>query len=182
MKEIIENFLNPDWIGVILAGLAFLVSIFSNIQSSKANSISKEANDKAEKSNEIAKDALETAKEQLEMSIRDRMSHFKVKLINIGFFNDGYACEEMKEALTVGTAKCIFEIENTSDKYATSVKFEKFDDDGLDIGLHEKVKLNYIIQLRQVDFYNPEMKLPKRNMYKLEKKCIGQMGLLISHV
>lgn len=194
MNVTIEKFFNPDWIGVLFAGLALLVSIASNMQSSKANStsneanrlseeankISKEVNDKAEESNKIAKAALETANKELEMSIRERMSSFKVKLISIDFSNDGYACKDMKEALSVGAANCEFEIENTSDKYATSVTFEKFDGkldgDGLDIGPHEKGKLNYIIRLYNVNFDKPEIKLRERNMYSLDKKMYWSNG------
>ncbi|WP_058990061.1 hypothetical protein [Anaerococcus rubeinfantis] len=174
MTITIDKILNPDWIGILVGIIALLLSIISIYKASEANSISDEANDKAERSNQIAKEALETAKKELELSIKDKMSSFKIKLISIDFNNDGDACKDMKEALSVGTADCNFEIENTSDKYANSVTFEKFDGklegDGLDIGPHKRGKLNYIIPLHKADYDTPELKLGKQSMYSLSKK------------
>lgn len=180
MNAIIQKFSNPDWIGVILGALVLLVSIFSYIKTSKANSISEKANNISKEANRIAKNALETANKELDMSIKERMSSFKVRLISINFSNDGYACRDMKEALSIGTANCKFEIENTSDKFATSVTFEKFDGkldgDGLDIDAHKKGVLNYIIPLHKINYDNPELKLLKRNMYSLDKKMYWSNG------
>lgn len=182
MITTIEKILNPDWIGILVGIIALLISINSNNKASEANSISNEANDKAERSNEIAKESLETAKKELELSIKEKMSSFKIKLISIDFNNDGYACKDMKAALLVGTAACNFEIENTSDKYANSVTFEKFDGkldgDGLDMEPHKKGKLNYIIPLHKVDYDSLELKLERRSMYSLSKKMYWSNGVL----
>lgn len=144
------------------------------------------ANDISKEANEIAKNAIETANKELGMSIKEIMSSFKVRLISIDFNNDGYACRDMKEVLSIGTAGCNFEIENTSDKFAASITFEKFDGkldgNGLDIGAHQKGETNYIILLYKINYDNPELKLLKGNMYSLDKKCIGQMEPLIFRV
>lgn len=186
MITTIEKNLSPDWIGILISIIALLISIISTIisnnKASDANSISNEANDKAERSNEIARESLETAKKELELSIKEKVSSFKIKLISIDFNNDGCACKYMKEALSVGTADCNFEIENISDKYANSVTFEridgKLDGDGLDIEPHKKGKLNYIIPLHKVDYDNPELKLEKKSMYSLSKKMYWSNGAL----
>mgnify|MGYP000342215190 CR=1 FL=1 len=191
MNEIIKNF-TADWIEVIIAAAALIVSILSlkvsilslkkvakaNKLSSEANNISSEANNISVKANKIAEQALEKTDKELDILIKDKMSSFKVKLISINFHNDAYNCEDMKDALLSGTAECEFEIENTSDKYATSVTFEKFDGAGLDIDSHQNKDLNHFISLYKVNYNKPELKLKEKRVYSINEKMYWSNGAL----
>ena len=179
MNVIIKNF-SADWIEVIIAVAALIVPILSLRKVAKANKLSREANNISVKANKIAEQALEKTDKELDILIKDKMSSFKVKLISIIFHNDAYNCEDMKDVLSIGTAECELEIENTSDKYATSVTFEKFDGKldgaGLDIDSHQNKNLNHIISLYKVNYNKPELKLKEKRVYNINEKMYWSNG------
>lgn len=175
MNVINKNFI-ADWIEVIIAAAALIVSILSLKKVAKANKLSSEANNISVKANKIAEQALEKTDKELDILIKDKMSSFKVKLISINFHNDAYNCEDMKEALLIGTAECELEVENTSDKYATSVTFEKFDGAGLDIDSHQNKNMNHIISLYKVNYNKPELKLKEKRVYNINEKMYWSNG------
>lgn len=119
-KELIISVLG---LGISLIGI--IASFFANRQAHIANKLSQKVVVKAEEANTISKEANNTAVRALEVSKRENISRFSIKIINIKWGNDGYLSDTIDKALGYGTFACRFEIRNLSLNDALYMGFEK---------------------------------------------------------